>query len=74
MNLILVKTITYAMKGRDILSYYGIPSRIERVPKTRETGCGYALSVSGDVYFAESILQKNGVNTYGRVNASGMRI
>lgn len=67
MELILVKTITYAMKGRDVLAQWGIPSRIERVPKTRESGCGYALSVTGDVAYAEGILKHGGVPTYGRV-------
>lgn len=68
MQLILVKTITYAMKGRDVLMHRGISCKIERLPKTRETGCGYALSVQGDVNKAENILRENGVKLYGRVS------
>ena len=69
---ILVKTVTYAMKGRDVLTARGIPCKIERVPKTKETGCGYALSVRGDILYAENILQQNGVKMYGRVSRTGL--
>ncbi|WP_099204693.1 DUF3343 domain-containing protein [Scatolibacter rhodanostii] len=72
MELILMKTVTYAMKGRDVLTQWGISCRVERIPKTRETGCGYVLAVQGDINYAENVLRQNGIRTYGRVPQTGM--
>ena len=42
--LIMVSSITYAMKARDLLINNGIAAYIERTPKIeRKGGCGYSL-------------------------------
>lgn len=41
-RLIVVSSVTYALKSRDLLFQRGIKAYIERLPRTRESGCGYA--------------------------------
>ena len=41
--LLVVSSVTYAMKGRELLFRHGIRGYVERIPKTRETGCGYGI-------------------------------
>ena len=55
-------SITYAIKGRDILRGAGYKASIER--KTSEasgSGCGYSVIFEGDIKKAEAILKKAGV-------------
>lgn len=55
-------TITYALKGRDLLRRYGITNRIERVSSgPGSKGCGYTLVISGDITKAEALLRKAGI-------------
>lgn len=69
--LIMVSSVTYAMRGRDILSKYGIKSRIERTPKNSfEKSCGYSLYVPKDTDRAEEILKTNGIKVIGRTEGS----
>jgi hypothetical protein len=64
---ILVSSITYAMKGRDILQKHGIKSSVERTPRTSEnTGCGYSIYVSSNADEAELILRQYGIKILGR--------
>ena len=52
--MILVSSITYALKGRDLLLSYRISSFVERIPHlSKETGCGYALYVPKETDEAE---------------------
>ena len=64
--LILVGSVTYAMKGRDLLMRRGFRVYMERVPKSRETGCGYALYVPVRTDEAERFLREAGVRVMGR--------
>ena len=43
--LLVVSSVTYAMKGRDLLFRHGIRGYVERIPRTEETGCGYGIYV-----------------------------
>lgn len=61
-NLIITGTITYAIKGRDLLRRKGISANIERINSTTgNTGCGYGVSVSGNIDKAVELFKKGGV-------------
>ena len=60
--LIMVSSVTYAMKGRQLLSRYGIRSDIVRTPShIRGSSCGYSL------YEAQRILEEAGIRVAGRM-------
>ena len=55
-------SITYAIKGRDILRRAGFKARIERRSAgPGSSGCGYNIVVDGDIKTAESILREAGI-------------
>lgn len=59
-QLIMLNSITYAYKARDILYNYGIKAYIERIPSNmRHSGCGYGIRVNSDTYRAIQILEEN---------------
>ncbi len=62
--LILVGSVTYAIKGRNILARTGIWSRVERAPSGG--GCGYCIYVPDRTDEAEDILFRSGVRVAGR--------
>jgi len=67
-ELIMVPSVTYANKGRNILSSFGILTYIERTPKNLKTGsCGYSLGLytQSDINSAIEILIKNGIKVLG---------
>ncbi len=65
--LIMVSSVTYAMKGKQILNSMGIRSEIERTPKRdMKNGCGYSLYVPKDTDEAERILKENNIKVLGR--------
>ena len=66
--LIIVSSVTYARKGKEILFGYGIRSYVERIPKTRETGCGYGVYVPDRTDEAERILRENGIRVIERLD------
>ncbi|MBQ9472376.1 MAG: DUF3343 domain-containing protein, partial [Ruminococcus sp.] len=48
-ELILLPSVTYAMKAKSVLDKYNIRSFIQRTPKTvKIKSCGYCLYVPGD--------------------------
>lgn len=60
--LITTGTVTYALKGRDILRKKGYKSNVEKVStKENNLGCGYSIKVYGDIKIIEQILKNNGV-------------
>ena len=68
-ELILLPSVTYAMKAKSILDKYKIRSYIQRTP--RNTGiksCGYCLFVPEKTDEADQILRKNGVRILGRAS------
>lgn len=56
-------TVTYAIKGRDILRKKGFKARVEKSSSLIEkTGCGYAIVLeNGNIDTAEKILRNAGV-------------
>ncbi len=61
-----VGSVTYAAKGRDILTKNGYKAHITRDPYPEKgEGCGYLICVEGDCKSIVSILKKNGVKVYG---------
>lgn len=71
--LIVVSSVTYAMKGRDLLFRHGIRGYVERIPKTGETGCGYGIYVPRGADAAERILRENRIRVLGRIEQDGDR-
>lgn len=66
-ELILLPSVTYAMKAKSILDKYSIRAYIQRTPKNvKINSCGYCLFVPSRTDEAESILRKNGVRVLGR--------
>lgn len=65
--LIVVSSVTYAMKGRELLSRRGFRVFVERIPKTAETGCGYGLYVPDGADEAETVLRENNIRVLGRL-------
>ena len=66
-ELILVPSVTYAMKAKSILEQYQIRSYIQRTPRyVNIKSCGYCLFVPNRSDEAEQILRKNGVRVLGR--------
>ena len=60
-------SITYAMKGRDLLSSRGIKSEIHRAPSGKaHSGCGYGLIIYGDAESAANILSQSQVNVLNK--------
>ena len=59
---IVTGTVTYAIRGRDILRKNGIIAAVERNSSgLGRLGCGYGIVVRSDIDRAVDILNKNGV-------------
>ena len=65
--LLVVSSVTYAMKGRELLFRHGIRGYVERIPKTQETSCGYGIYVPQGADAAERILLENHVRVLRRM-------
>ncbi|RKJ41331.1 DUF3343 domain-containing protein [Acutalibacter sp. 1XD8-33] len=65
--IILVGSVTYAMKSRDLLFQRGIRAFVERVPPTEASGCGYGVRVPQGADEAEQILRENKIKILGRI-------
>lgn len=65
--LIMLTSITYAIKGKSILADSGIFASIERTPRNGGVnGCGYSLYVPKQTLEAEKILKENNIKVLGR--------
>lgn len=66
-RLLMVKSITFAMKGRTILAKSGISAAVQRTPKTLETeSCGYCIAVPAQAEEAAlGILADSGIVVTG---------
>ena len=60
-HIISVSSITYAIKGRDLLRKNGYKANIERVSGEKALGCGYAILLEGVIETAEELLRQNNV-------------
>lgn len=56
-----VGSVTNAMRGKEILQKNGITAYVGRVSPDQATGCGYTLTVSGDIARAEQLLTAAGI-------------
>lgn len=65
-RLIVVSSVTYALKSRDLLFQKGIKAYVERLPRTKESGCGYGVYVPRRTDEAERILREAGVKVFYR--------
>ncbi len=54
-------TVTYALRGRDALRYYGYKAYVERSSAGDALGCGYSIIVSGDIDKITEILKQKSV-------------
>lgn len=61
-TIIATGTVTYAIKGRDLLKRAGFSARIAR--DFGGSGCGYGISVQGDAHKALELLYKAGIKVY----------
>lgn len=65
-QLIMVPSVTYAMKSKKILVNHNISSDIERTPKHKSgKSCGYSLYVPFKTEEAVKILEDNGIKVLG---------
>ena len=61
-NVIVTGTVTYAIRGRDILRSKGIVASVERNNSgLGRFGCGYGIVVRGDIDKAVEILNRNSI-------------
>lgn len=60
-NIINTGSITYAIRGRDILRSYGCKAYMFRKSGKDAVGCGYSISTDCEKGKIEKILQENGV-------------
>ena len=65
--LIVVSSVTYAMKSKEVLFEHGIRAYVERIPKTAETGCGYGVYVPDRTDEAEQILREHEIKILDRI-------
>lgn len=66
---IILSSVTYAMKGHDLLNSKGIKSEIKRAPKNKTlSGCGYGLLIYEKIDEAIEILEKFNIKILGIKN------
>ena len=67
-DLIIVSSVTYAMKGKQRLESRGFKAYITRLPQGGEnTGCGYCIYVNKNTDLAERALREAKIRVLGRV-------
>ncbi len=54
-------SITTAMKAQNILRANDFYSEVARTPKNLASGCGYSVTVTGDLETALSVLEQHGL-------------
>lgn len=65
-HLIMVNSITFAIKGRDLLRSYGLKAYIEKTPGKLDThGCGYSIIVYDNPDKAVNLLHDAGIKVLG---------
>ena len=73
-SFLIVNSITYAMKSRDILLHHGIHAYVERSHKLREQyGCGYGIFVPKRTEEAVKILEKHDIRILARTERDDLR-
>lgn len=59
--IVITGTITYAIKGRDLLRRAGYKASIERVTSGDRIGCGYGIFVLGNIKNIKDLLEENSI-------------
>jgi hypothetical protein len=59
--LVVTGTVTYAVKGRDLLRRQGYKASIERVTAGERIGCGYGILTFGDPAKIKEALERGRV-------------
>ena len=54
-------TITYAIRGRDLLRKNRYNANMEKTKSGLKNGCGYSITVSGDIEKIERLLRDAGI-------------
>lgn len=60
-RLLVVGSVTHAMRGKEILYSHGIKAYVQRVRASRSYGCGYGLLIKAEVSAAAEILSRAGI-------------
>lgn len=59
---VITGTVTYAIKGRDLLQKKGYKAKIEKTASGKgNVGCGYGIVIEGDIALAEKLLRDSGI-------------
>lgn len=62
-SIIMMASVTHALKARDLLKSMNIKVRVIKTPKElKSCGCGYSIKVSEDVDKIKAILIKNDIS------------
>ena len=64
MPFVTVSSVTYAIKGRDVLRNNGIKAYIEKNRRQGAFGCGYGVTVKDKKEEALKILREHGIKIY----------
>ena len=66
-KIIMLGSITYALKAKEILKVKGIRADVIKTPKELSScGCNHSIRVDGKVEEVESILKQNNITMQGR--------
>ncbi len=66
-TLILLGSITYALKAKNILFNHNIRAYIERNTSNKTYGCGYGVFLPFNELRAEEILKNNGIKIVAKI-------
>lgn len=67
-SMIVMTSITYAMKAKTLLNSLGMYCEVVRTPKNLGTGCGYSIVVKNDPDEVISILNDRRIPHRGKYN------
>ena len=59
--LIAMRSITYAIKAKDLLGRLGIWCEIEKTPPDLASGCGYSIKVRDEPSRIKKLLREHGI-------------
>lgn len=66
-ELLIVSSITHALRGKELLERAGFRAQITRLPRGVENaGCGYCVYVNRDTERAEQLLKSSGIRVLNR--------
>ncbi|MBQ6634624.1 MAG: DUF3343 domain-containing protein [Ruminococcus sp.] len=59
--LIAMRSITYAIKAKELLNRLGLFCEIEKTPKDLASGCGYSIKVRDEPEKIKKLLKERGI-------------